>query len=179
MAAMETQRFIEKLKERISSGLVFMGAAYANRWVSERFMRKYLGEWSELGVGAGTAVALDALGIRARLGQVEPYVNQLADAMSDYGFYESILQAKVVKLPKCWAPDSNTIKCINFDADTVDTTTVTVYVDDAQQTVSGVTGTPSSFEIALSAPLTTGWKKLVVIAGNTKKDVFRAKIYVP
>lgn len=172
-------RFMERLQERIRSGIIFMGGAYANKWLSERFLRKYLSEYAEIGAGLGTALSLDILGLRERLGEFEPYINDIADAMSDYGFYESVLQAKVVKAPKCWAKDANTLKCINFDADVVDTTTLTVLVDDAQQNVSAVTGTPASFEVSLSTPLTVGWHKIVVIAGNTKKDTFRGKVYVP
>ena len=178
-----SRSLVDKIKERIASGLAFIGGAYVNKWLSERFARRTLREYAELGVGAGTALAMDALGLRAKLGQVEPYLDKVADAMSDYGFYESILQAKVVKAPKCWAQDANTIRCINFDIDALTDTTgavkVTVYIDDVAQSGITVTGTPSDFTISLPSPATSGWHKLVVQAGVNKFDAFRGKIYIP
>lgn len=173
----DTRALIDKIKDRIRSGIIFMGGAYANRWLSERYTRKYASEYAELATGIGLEIALDALGIKERLGSVEPYLSDLADAMSDYGFYQSLLEAKVVKAPMCWFKDTNTIKCINFDVDDISSTYVTVYVDDTSQTISSTSGSPSDFEISLSSPVTEGWRKVVVIAGNTKKDSFRGKIY--
>lgn len=176
--SMETQ-LIDRIKDRIRSGLVFMGGAHVNKFFTERFARKFFGEFGELATGGAMSIGLEYLGIRARLGEFEPYVAAASDAAADFGFYESIYRAKIVKEPKCWAPDANSVKCINFDVDVVDATNVTVYVDDVAQTVSGVTGGPSEFEIALSAPLATGWRKLVVNAGTNKKDAFSGKVYVP
>lgn len=175
---MAYEGLVDKLKENIRSGLIFMAGAYANEYVSERLARKYLSEYAELGVGLGTAIALDMIGAGEKLSEYEPYLRDFADAMSDYGFYKSILDAKLVKKPMCWAKDANTLKCINFDADAVSATNTTVYIDDTAVTPSGVTGDPGAFEVSLPAPLASGWHKLVVIAGTNKKDAVRGKVYV-
>jgi len=175
--SLRLEGFTRKLEERIRSGIIFMGGAYATEWLSERFARKYAKEYSEIAVGLGTALGLDILGIKEKLGSYEPYINDLADAMSDFGFLK-IMDYKIVKKPFCYFKDTNTIRCINFDVDTLsDGTTiyVSVYVDDTAIDVSGVTGSPSDFEIALATPVAEGWHKLVVEAGNTKKDAFSTK----
>lgn len=171
--------FIEKVKNRIRSGIIFSAGAYANSWVSERIARRYLQENAEAVVGVGGALVIDYMGSQLGLGNIEPVLNDIADAASDYGIWEGITKVRVLKEPKCFFRDGNTIKCINFDVDAIDAANLQVYIDDVKATVASVTGGPSSFEISLSTPASAGWRKLVVIAGNAKKDSFRGKVYVP
>lgn len=174
---------VKKMQERIASGLLFLGSAYITDYASERLARKYTKEYSELAVGFGTAAVAELLGLKRYLGAYDKYAEYILDGMSDYGFLKSIYDAKIKKKPMAWFEDANTIHVINMDADTLSdgtNTYVTVYIDDAQATVSAVDGSPSDFKISLSSPVAEGWHKLVIIAGNTKKDTFRTdKAYAP
>ena len=174
----DMEKAVAKLKDRIASGILFLGSAFATEWTSERLARRYTKEYSELAVGLGTAVVYDMLGLSKYVGAYDKYVEDIIDGMSDYGFMKSLLDYKILKKPICWFSDANTIHCMNFDADTLSsggTTYVTVYVDDEQASVSAVSGEPASFDISLANPVSGGWHKLVVEAGNAKKDVFRTK----
>ena len=169
---------VDKIKERLESGIAFVIGAYGNDYLSERFTRKYLKEYAELVDGIGIALVLDIIGLREKIRGYEPYIDKISDALSDYGFWKGA-EFKVIKVPLCWFNDGNTIQCINFDADDVSTTYVKVYVDDSGQTVSATSGTPDNFTISLANAVASGWHKLMVIAGNTKKDSVSRKTYTP
>ena len=173
-----TERLMGRLRERLESGIAFVIGAYGNEWLSERIARKYLKEYSELGVGLGGATLIDLLGVRESMKGYEPYIDKVTDAFSDIGFYHTA-RYKLFKIPMCYFSDANTIKCINFDADVVDANNVYVSVDDRDVGVSSVEGSPSSFTIALAESVASGWHKLLVGAGSTKRDVFRGRVYTP
>lgn len=174
---MDVSGFTERLKERIMSGVGFALSAYINKYASERLARRYLKEHSELGIGMGSALVYD-LALKDRLAKYDPYLNKVIDGISDYGFWAEA-KWKLLKEPLAYFSDANTIHVINMDIDTIDATSVKVYVDDAEVTVSGTEGEVGDFTISLSNPVDSGWHKVVIEAGNTKKDVFRGKLYVP
>ena len=174
-----TQDIFNKLRRRIESGILFTASAYINNWLSERLARRFAKEYAELAVGLGSALAADFTGLAQRVRQFDVYLEYLMDGMSDYGIMKTALDYKIAKKPLCFFQDANTIACINFDVDTVAANKVTVLVDDASVSVSSTSGSPASFTISLANPVAKGWHKLVVIAGDAKKDAFRGKVYTP
>ena len=173
-----TDKFVEKLKARLESGIAFSIGAYANDYIAERLARKYLREYAETATGIGIALAMDLFEIGEQLGRYESYLDKIADAFNDMGFWRGA-QYKLVKVPLCWFTDQNTIRCINMDVDDISATNVTVMIDDVTQTVASTEGTPEDFTISLQNPVAKGWHKLLVIAGNQKKDSVRRKAYTP
>lgn len=152
----------EILKARIAGGILFYLGARLNKEVTERFLRKQLGEYGELH-GTGVAMALDAFDLKRRLGEYDEYVEYVVDAISDYGVMKS-LEAKLEKTPICYFKDTNTVVAKNLEPSALAATAFTVYVDGVQQTIAGVTGSVESAEIALSAPVTAGKHTLTVVS---------------
>jgi len=175
----DMDKIIAKLQERIESGVAFMLGAYGNQYVSERLARKYMGDWAEMAVGVGSALALDIIGISRRMGGYDKYIDKVSDALSDYGFYQTVLEYKLKKAPIAYFKDGNTLVIKNMDADTIDPAYVKVYVDDVAYKVDKTEGEIGSFTAYLASTVDSGWHKLVVVVGNQKKDTVRRKVYVP
>ena len=175
----DVNRLVKKIQERIESGVAFMIGAYGNEYVSERLARKYLGEWSELATGLGGAIALDIIGLTKSVTGYERYVDKVVDGLSDYGMAKTVMHYKLLKRPIAYFKDANTIIVKNMDIDEISTATVKVYVDDVQYNVSAVEGETGSFTVSLASAVDKGWHKLLIVAGNQKKDAIRRKAYVP
>jgi len=83
----------------------------------------------------------------------------------------SEIVTNVVDKPEfCYASDVNSIVCYNFD-----TTSITLKIDGASVTPSGVSGTPDEFTISLPSPLASGEHDVLVV-GN--KKAWRGKVVV-
>jgi len=157
------------LRKRLESGILFYAGARLTREISNRWAKKYLKEHSDAIVGIGSAVALEALGEKA--GKMRTYLEDIVDAMSDYGIYkEALILAE--KVPECWAQDANTIVCKNFD----DLANAEVFIDGVKKT-SSQDYNVSGDQIQLTTALGKGEHDLVVVDGTGKKS-FSGKIYV-
>jgi len=98
-----------------------------------------------------------------------PYVGDWLGLAGREGMKE-LIETLVDKPPTCFAEDSNTIHCLNFD-----TTTVTVKIDGEAVENFATEGTADDFKILLTTALSSGAHDLVVV-GN--KTAFSDKIYV-
>ena len=98
-----------------------------------------------------------------------PYIG---DWLALYGRdgMRDLLVTVIDKPPICYATDQNTIHCSNFD-----TTSVIIKIDGTARTDFTVSGTADSFDINLSAALSSGAHDLAVM-GN--KVAWSGKIYV-
>ena len=170
------ERVVAKLRERLESGVIFVSAAYANRLVSERLVRRYFKDLAEPLVGFAAAAAAEVAGEALR--DLDRYVRHVADAAADFGAY-MLAERKLMGANICYFTDANTIECRGFDVDTVAQGTVEVYVDDQKAGVSAVKGDPGGFTLQLSTPVARGWHKLLVVAGEAKKDSFSGRVYTP
>ena len=175
----DINRLVKKIQERLESAVGFALGAYGNEYISERLGRKYLGEWSEIATGIGGALALDIIGLTKYAAGYEKYMDKVVDGLSDYGVYKSIVKYKLIKVPLAYFTDENTIVVKNMDIDDINTNNVKVYVDDVQIQVSSVDGEVGNFTISLATAIDKGWHKLVIIAGSSKKDAVRRRVYVP
>lgn len=142
-------RVVAKLRERVESGVVFVSAAYANRYLSERLLRKYAKDLAEAVVGVGAAVAADVAGEFLR--DFDRYVKHLADAAADFGAY-MLAERKLMGANICYFTDANTIECRGFDVDNVAPGSVEVYIDDVKAGVAAVKGDPGSFHHTAGGP---------------------------
>lgn len=166
----------EKLKEKIK-GLIAGGIEL---WLAKDVVPKYLKPYSYkiidknmkdlTPVGEKIAPA-----IIAQMILPDRYEDSvISDFIDLYGLVgmEEAIHMQVDKPFTCWATDTNTIVCKNYD----DLANAVVIIDGSQLT-SGTDYTVSNDTISLAKPLASGEHDLIVIDGK-KKKVFSGKIYV-
>jgi hypothetical protein len=101
-----------------------------------------------------------------------PYLGDWLGLWGKAGINEFI-ELMIDKPPVCYALDSNTIECVNFDE--LPTVVKINGTEKTAETDYTIEGTADSFKIALTTALSSGTYDLVVVG---KSKAFAGKIYV-